>query len=107
MFEDKYREYQEELDKALQEMVDFLQEDYSCLDDDDCTEIIEEHGHEIEDIKGAYTSMVDAVRFEAYGLGYVTDVSEEYFNWEAFQEDSKENENYIELSSGVVIYVSR
>ena len=107
MFEEKYNEYQNAIDKALQDMVDYLQEEYECLNDDDCIEIIEEHGHDIGDIKAAYTSIDDAASAEAFSLGFVTNESEKYFNWDAFIDDLKENDNYIVLSSGAVVYVNR
>lgn len=104
MFKDKYIKYQVACYRALQEIIDYLEEEYPCLEDDDCTEIVEDHGHAIEDIKGAFASMEDAASSEAYGAGFVTDVSEKYFNWDAFMEDMKGNGNYIELSSGAIIY---
>lgn len=107
MFEEKYNEYREALDKALQEMIDYLQEEYRCLSDDDCAEIIKKYGHDIGEIKAAYMSIDDAAGGEAYSLGFVTDESEKYFNWDAFIDDLKENDNYIILSSGAVVYVSR
>lgn len=107
MFKEKYNEYQSAINKALKDLVDYLQEEYDCLSDDDCVEIIEEHGRNIGDIRATYVSMDEAARAEAYSLGFVTDESEKYFNWDDFIDDLEENDNYIILSSGTVVYVNR
>ena len=78
MFKDIYSKYKTKIDAAL--------EDY---------------------INAVYSNFENAAEETARSLGFVNDMNEAYFDFELFENSLRDNENYIELPSGVVVYITR
>ena len=105
MFKKLIEEYTNALETAKTKYIGKMQEDYSGLSDDDCIELLEEYGDEISDILAVYPNYQRATIETAFSLGYVTKENEQYFDYESFEQDLRSSDNYIELSSGKVVYV--
>ena len=107
MFKDIYSNYKFKVDEALEDYINELQDEYRELSNEDCMEIANTYADEIESIKAVYSSLENAAEETARSLGFVNDMNEAYFDFELFENSLRDNENYIELSSGVVIYITR
>lgn len=107
MFCDEYLKFQETIDNAEQEFYGYVISEFPNLSEDDVSILVSDHGYEIKDINAVFDNMDDAAESEARSLGYLTDDNERYFDLGRFKEDLKEDENYIELPSGAVVYIVR
>lgn len=107
MFKDIYSNYKFKVDEALEDYINELQDEYRELSNEDCIEIADTYADEIVSINAVYNSFENAAGDTAKSLGFVNDMNEAYFDFELFENSLRNNENYIELSSGVVIYITR
>lgn len=107
MFKNIYSKYKTKVDVALEDYINELQDEYRELSNEDCIEIIDTYADEIISINAVYSNFENAAEETARSLGFVNDMNEAYFDFELFENNLRNNENYIELSSGVVIYITR
>ena len=107
MFKDIYSNYKFKVDEAVEAFINELQDEYRDLSEEDCIEIADTCADEIVSINAVYSSFENAAEDTAKSLGFVNDMNEAYFDFELFENSLRNNENYIELSSGVVIYITR
>ena len=107
MFKDIYLKYKSKVNEALEDYVNEMQDEYRELSEEDCIEIANTYANESVSINAVYSSFENAAEETARSLGFVNDMNEAYFDFELFENSLRNNENYIELSSGVVIYIMR
>lgn len=65
------------------------------------------YADEIMSINAVYSNFENAAEETARSLGFVNDMNEAYFDFELFENSLRDNENYIELPSGVVVHITR
>ena len=107
MFKDIYSKYKTKIDAALEDYINELQDEYRELSIEDCIEITNTYADEIMSINAVYSNFENAAEETARSLGFVNDMNEAYFDFELFENSLRDNENYIELPSGVVVYITR
>ena len=107
MFKDIYSKYKTKVDAALEDYINELQDEYRELSNEDCIEIANTYANESVSINAVYSSFENAAEKTARSLGFVNDMNEAYFDFELFENSLRDNENYIELPSGVVVYITR
>lgn len=107
MFKDIYSKYKTKIDAALEDYINELQDEYRELSNEDCIEITNTYADEIMSINAVYSNFENAAEETARSLGFVNDMNEAYFDFELFENSLRDNENYIELPSGVVVYITR
>lgn len=107
MFKDIYSKYKTKVDAALEDYINELQDEYRELSNEDCIEITNTYADEIMSINAVYSNFENAAEETARSLGFVNDMNEAYFDFELFENSLRDNENYIELPSGVVVYITR
>lgn len=107
MFKDIYSKYKTKVDAAVEDYINELQDEYRELSNEDCIEITDTYADEIVSINAVYSNFENAAEETARSLGFVNDMNEAYFDFGLFENSLRDNENYIELSSGVVIYITR
>lgn len=107
MFKDIYSKYKTKVDAALEDYINELQDEYKELSNEDCIQIADAYADEIMSINAVYSNFENAAEETARSLGFVNDMNEAYFDFELFENSLRDNENYIELPSGVVVYITR
>lgn len=107
MFKDIYSKYKTKIDAALEDYINELQDEYRELSNEDCIEITNTYADEIMSINAVYSNFENAAEETARSLGFVNDMNEAYFDFELFENSLRDDENYIELPSGVVVYITR
>ena len=107
MFKDIYSKYKTKIDAVLEDYINELQDEYRELSNEDCIEITNTYADEIMSINAVYSNFENAAEETARSLGFVNDMNEAYFDFELFENSLRDNENYIELPSGVVVYITR
>ena len=94
--------------KIQEEEKEYLMEEYN-LDEDDINTIFNKYGLDYRDravVGNIYDDAYDLGYEEAWSLGYVDSndsIASRYFDFEAFGEDLKYDENYCELADGRIV----
>lgn len=99
-------------DEVVKEETEYLKDKYT-LNDEDIETIFEYYGNDYRDreiICAVFDSAYDCGYEEAFSLGYIKhedSVSEKYFDFEQFGQDLADNdENYLEISGGRIVYLA-
>lgn len=95
-------------EQVQQEEIEFLMEEYS-INEDDVEYIFDNYYLSYRDrgvVSYIFRSIEDAGYEEAHSLGYATDENDRWFDYEKFGEDLLNEEQYLELSSGAVVYMN-
>ena len=103
-------ENEELFEKIVEEEKEYLMYEYN-LDEEDIEYIFNCYGLDYRDravVGGIYNDTYDLGYEEAYSLGYIREdtLIERYFDFEKFGEDLLEEENYIELNDGRIVYLN-
>lgn len=106
MFSDLYKKYINQKTALKNIIIGEIQDDYD-LSDEECCELLDEYGNEIQSINAVYEDYSTAAIETAYSLGLVSKENEEYFNFEKLEEDLFVNDNFIQLKSGKVVYITQ
>lgn len=96
--------------EIIEEEKEYLMDEY-CLDEDDIEYIFDNYALPYRDrsvISCVFRNAEDCGREEAASFGYVERGSwiEQYFDFERFGEDLLEEEQYLELEDGRVVYLN-
>lgn len=99
-------EENEEFFKEIQEEEkEYLMDKYN-LDEDDIETIFDKYSLDYRDravVGYVYNDTYDLGYEEAYSFGYINESTSAYFDFEAFGEDLKYDENYCELADGRIV----
>lgn len=103
-------ENEELFQKVIEEEKEYLMDEYG-FDEDDVEQIFNEYYLDYRDrgiVGCVFKDAYDLGYEEAYSFGYVGNdtVVERYFDFEKFGEDLLEEEQYIELNDGRVVYLN-
>lgn len=101
-------ENQELFGTVQQEERKFLQNEYN-LSDEDIDYIFDNYGLDYRDrgvVSVVFDDIETAAEEEAEQLGYVTKENERYFDYNKFGEDMLEDEQYLELNDGRIVYMN-
>ena len=93
--------------EVIEEEKEYLSDEFN-LDKDDIETIFDNYGLEYRDravVGSVYNSIKDCSYEEAEQYGCVTKENERWFDYDKFGEDLLENEQYLELSDGRVVYL--
>jgi len=85
--------------------IDKLQDAFPSLNDNDCSEILQQYACRIEEIIFVYWNFETAAKALAEVGGYVDANNKKYFDFRAFGKDLRASRNCIELTSGRVLFV--
>lgn len=97
--------------KIIESEIEYMKDEYS-LDDADIEKIFDEYYLDYRDrgiIGNVFKDVSELGYEEAWSLGYIEkgSVAERYFDYEKFGEDLvNENESYLELDDGRVVYLN-
>jgi hypothetical protein len=95
-------------EEVIEEEKEYLMDEYS-LDEEDIETIFDNYGLDYRDravVGYVYKDAYDLGYEEAWSLGYVDNndsIASRYFDFEAFGEDLKDDENYCELADGRIV----
>lgn len=97
-------------EQIIEEEKEYLMDEYG-FDEEDIEQIFDEYYLDYRDrgiVGCVYNDVEDLGYEEAYGFGYVdrNSIVERYFDFEKFGEDLLEEEQYIELADGRVVYLN-
>ena len=101
-------ENQKLFEEVIEEEKEYLMDEYS-LDEEDIEIIFDNYGLDYRDravVGYVYKDAYDLGYEEAWSLGYVDNknsIASRYFDFEAFGEDLKNDENYCELADGRIV----
>ena len=101
-------ENKELFEKIIEEEKDYMSDEYG-LDEDDIDIIFSTYYLMYRDrgiISYVFNSVSDMGYEEAEQLGYLTKDNERWFDYEQFGKDLVEDEQYLELSDGRVVYLN-
>lgn len=105
-------EGKEFFEKIATDEMEYLKEQWN-LSDKDIEDIFDAYPYEYKDravVGAVYEDYYELGENEAWGLGYITQSASEimsrYFNYEKFGEDlAEENDGYVELDDGRIVYL--
>lgn len=105
-------EGKEFFEKIATDEMEYLKEQWN-LSDKDIEDIFDAYPYEYKDravVGTVYEDYYELGENEAWGLGYITQSASEimsrYFNYEKFGEDlAEENDGYVELDDGRIVYL--
>lgn len=95
-------------EEVIEEEKEYLMDEYN-LDEDDIETIFDNYGLDYRDravVGYVFKDAYDLGYEEAWSLGYVNNnasIASRYFDFEAFGEDLKYDENYCELADGRIV----
>ena len=95
-------------EEVMEEEKEYLMDEYN-LDEDDIETIFDNYGLDYRDrgvVGYVFKDAEDLGYEEAWSLGYVSNddsIVSRYFDFEAFGEDLKDEENYCELADGRIV----
>ena len=104
-------ENEELFEKVIEEEKEYLMDEYN-FDEEDIETIFSEYYLDYRDrgiIGCVFEDTYNLGYEEAYSLGYVNNndsIAERYFDFERFGEDLLEEEQYVELNDGRVVYLN-
>lgn len=103
-------ENEELFNEVIEEEKEYMMDEYG-FDEDDIEQIFDEYYLDYRDrgiVGCVFSDTYDLGYEEAYSLGYVerNSVSERYFDFDQFGKDLLEEEQYIELNDGRVVYLN-
>lgn len=103
-------ENEELFNEVIEEEKEYMMDEYG-FDEDDIEQIFDEYYLDYRDrgiVSCVFGDTYDLGYEEAYSLGYVerNSVAERYFDFDQFGKDLLEEEQYIELNDGRIIYLN-
>lgn len=103
-------ENEELFNEVIEEEKEYLMDEYG-FDEEDVEQIFDEYYLDYRDrgiVSCVFNDSYDLGYEEAYSLGYVerNSVTERYFDFDQFGKDLLEEEQYIELNDGRIVYLN-
>lgn len=103
-------ENEELFNEVIEEEKEYMMDEYE-FDEDDIEQIFDEYYLDYRDrgiVSCVFRDTYDLGYEEAYSLGYIerNSVAERYFDFDQFGKDLLEEEQYIELNDGRVVYLN-
>lgn len=103
-------ENEELFNEVIEEEKEYMMDEYG-FDENDIEQIFDEYYLDYRDrgiVSCVFSDTYDLGYEEAYSLGYVerNSVAERYFDFDQFGKDLLEEEQYIELNDGRVVYLN-